>query len=198
MYQCSHCRGVMAYPADVCPHCGVLLKGVRCQGCGYTAAKSVFIANNHRCPKCGGAVRVHGPATPRVHTPIDADFSMFFRRLGAYLIDSLIITILVLPVGLTFKQLTKSGAYFPATLGLLLIYCIIMESSPLRATVGKLAMHLKVTDEKGQRVSVWRATARNAGKVLSTFILFGGFLMVPFTEKKQALHDKLANCLVSH
>ena len=60
MYQCSKCGGTMSYPHDVCPCCGVLLSGVKCQGCGYTGAKSVFINNGHKCPKCDSIVHVPG------------------------------------------------------------------------------------------------------------------------------------------
>jgi hypothetical protein len=48
----------MSVPLDRCPHCGVLLSGVKCQNCGYTGGKSEFILNNHRCPKCQSAVAI--------------------------------------------------------------------------------------------------------------------------------------------
>lgn len=60
MYRCSKCGAQMTYPHDRCPACGVLLSGVKCESCGYIAAKSVFIKNNHRCPKCGSIVRSSG------------------------------------------------------------------------------------------------------------------------------------------
>ena len=60
MYRCSNCGETMSYPHDRCPGCGVLLSGVRCEGCGYTDAKSAFVSNNHRCPKCGSVVYTGG------------------------------------------------------------------------------------------------------------------------------------------
>jgi uncharacterized RDD family membrane protein YckC len=41
-----------------------------------------------------------------------------------------------------------------------------------------------------------RASGRFFGKSISAFILFIGFIMAAFSEKKQALHDILAGCLV--
>ncbi|MGH9316538.1 MAG: RDD family protein, partial [Thermoanaerobaculia bacterium] len=41
-----------------------------------------------------------------------------------------------------------------------------------------------------------RATGRHFSKILSTLILFIGFLMVAFSEKKQGLHDRIAETLV--
>jgi uncharacterized RDD family membrane protein YckC len=71
-----------------------------------------------------------------------------------------------------------------------------MESSPLQATIGKLAVGLRVTDLQGQRISFGRATGRFFAKWLSGAILLIGYLMAGFTEKKQALHDRIAGCLV--
>jgi uncharacterized RDD family membrane protein YckC len=71
-----------------------------------------------------------------------------------------------------------------------------MESSARQATLGKMAVGIKVTDEAGARISFGRAVGRYFGKFVSTIILLIGFLMVAFTEKKQGLHDKLAGTLV--
>ena len=56
MYRCTNCGHTMSYPQSSCPGCGVILSGVRCDGCGHTDTKETFINNNHRCPKCGSAV----------------------------------------------------------------------------------------------------------------------------------------------
>ena len=64
------------------------------------------------------------------------------------------------------------------------------------ATPGKMACGIKVTDLDGRRISFGRATGRFFGKILSTLILLIGFLMQPFTARKQALHDILAGTLV--
>lgn len=71
-----------------------------------------------------------------------------------------------------------------------------LESSPLKATIGKLAVGIYVTDLKGERISFGKATGRYFGKIISRIILGVGFIMAGFTEKKQALHDMMANCLV--
>jgi uncharacterized RDD family membrane protein YckC len=55
---------------------------------------------------------------------------------------------------------------------------------------------LKVTDLNGQRISFERATGRHFAKWLSSLILFIGYIMAGFSERKQALHDLLAGTLV--
>jgi len=75
------------------------------------------------------------------------------------------------------------------------LYYALMESYK-GATVGKMAMGLKVTDMEGNRINFLRATGRYFGKIVSGMILLIGYMMAGFTEKKQALHDIMANCLV--
>jgi hypothetical protein len=58
MYKCTKCGGTMITPLDRCPHCGVLLSGVRCDNCKYIGSKTEYILNNHRCPKCGKNVYI--------------------------------------------------------------------------------------------------------------------------------------------
>jgi len=76
------------------------------------------------------------------------------------------------------------------------LYFALMESSKLQGTLGKMALNIKVTDMDGERISFARATGRYFGKILSSFIFLIGYIMAGFTEKKQALHDMLAGCLV--
>ena len=77
-------------------------------------------------------------------------------------------------------------------------YFAAMESSPKQATLGKLALSMKVTSLQGERISFGKATGRYFGKILSALILLIGFLMIAFTEKKQGLHDMLAGTLVAN
>ena len=76
------------------------------------------------------------------------------------------------------------------------MYFALMESSPLQATLGKLALRLRVTDLAGDRIGFERATWRFFGKFISALPLLGGFIMAAFTVRKQALHDRMARCLV--
>lgn len=76
------------------------------------------------------------------------------------------------------------------------LYHAIMESSAKQATLGKLLLKIRVTDLDGQRISLGKATARHFSKTISTLALLIGFLMAGWTKKKQALHDKIAKCLV--
>jgi uncharacterized RDD family membrane protein YckC len=90
-----------------------------------------------------------------------------------------------------------------SVLGLILVvmvvswlYFALMESSKTQATLGKMALGLKVTDLEGNPITFARATGRYFGKILSGIILYIGYILAGLTEKKQALHDIIAACLV--
>lgn len=76
------------------------------------------------------------------------------------------------------------------------LYFALMESSAWQATLGKKALGLEVTDLQGNRIGFGRATGRYFAKFISALILWIGFIMAGFTEKKQALHDMIAGTLV--
>ena len=59
-----------------------------------------------------------------------------------------------------------------------------------------MLMGIKVTDMQGKRITFARASGRFFAKILSKSILYIGFIMAAFTEKKQGLHDVLAKTLV--
>ncbi len=76
------------------------------------------------------------------------------------------------------------------------LYFALMESSKQQATLGKMALGLKVTDMEGNKISFARATGRYFGKIISGMIFMIGYILAGLTEKKQALHDMIAGCLV--
>ena len=76
------------------------------------------------------------------------------------------------------------------------LYFALLESSERGATVGKMAMGLRVVTEQGQRLCFLNATGRYFAKIISAIILCIGFIMVAFTDRKRGLHDMIAGTLV--
>jgi uncharacterized RDD family membrane protein YckC len=135
------------------------------------------------------------------------EYAGFWLRFAAYIIDAIIVWIVLTIFFITFGAGTmflqdpeNLGAAFWGPFGLLYIaiflYFPLMESSKWQATLGKRAVGIIVTDLNGSRLSFSRALGRTLGKILSGIIIYIGFIMVGFTEKKQGLHDILANALV--
>lgn len=105
--------------------------------------------------------------------------------------------------------------------GIWWLYYALQESSAAQATLGKRAIGLRVTGLEGRQISFGRATGRFFAKMLFPFFVgmvlaillmsiiepglaviasilcpLLGFLMQPFTARKQALHDIMAGTLV--
>lgn len=146
------------------------------------------------CQACGAAIPVGatptGQAPPPVATPA-VQYGGFWIRFVAYLIDWIfvgIITTLIAGVSL--------GPGIVAFLVVPWLYEALMLSSEPRATLGKMALGIVVTDVHGQRLTFGRATGRHFAKYLSAFILGVGFIMAAFSARKQALHDMIADTLV--
>ena len=139
------------------------------------------------------------------------DYAGFWLRFVAWIIDSVIIfipvTALSFATGMAHSVAFR-GAMTPARafgmagsqnlLGIAIwwLYFALMESSAYQASVGKMALGLIVTDEVGNRISFGRATGRTFAKYISGLIIYIGYMMAGWTEKKQGLHDMLARTLV--
>lgn len=150
------------------------------------------------------------------------NYAGFWLRFVAYLIDSIVVGIVSTLISLPFvgaivfsafkiaeaDQMNESvaggvmgivGAYFMLIIVLMVLgwlYYALMETSKNQGTLGKMALGLKVTTMDGQRISFGRATGRYFGKIISGLILYIGYILAGLTEKKQALHDIMAGCLV--
>ena len=131
-------------------------------------------------------------------------YAGFWMRLAAAVLDAAILGIVGLAIALAVLAWAARGAgvdtrALTAAIALVVgwLYFSLMESSPGGATFGKRAFRLQVlTAERMQRVSFLRATGRWAGRGVSSIVLAIGYLMQPFTARKQALHDLLAGTVV--
>jgi uncharacterized RDD family membrane protein YckC len=193
-----------------CSKCGTqLAEGAAfCASCGAAQASLPVAA----------AAAAAVPAVPALPSP----YAGFWLRLVGYIIDE---AVLVLGVGIltliavaligvetlrtTFEGLDKSEDHFPPELALMIgtfflaaclmawLYYAWMESSSTQGTLGKMALGLIVTDLEGRRVSFARATGRFLARFITSMIPLGiGYILAGITEKRQALHDIIAGCLV--
>lgn len=71
-----------------------------------------------------------------------------------------------------------------------------MESGKNQATIGKMALSIKVTQLDGGRICFGKATGRYFGKIISAIVLFIGYFAMLWDEKSQTFHDMMAKTLV--
>ena len=125
----------------------------------------------------------------------------FWLRVVAYIIDAILLSVAAGVIGAVtgggygdLEHINYSGSGISLVAGWL--YFALMESSERGATVGKMAVGLRVVTDQGQRLSFLHATGRYLAKFVSAIILGIGFLMIAFTDRKRGLHDMIAGTLV--
>ncbi len=77
-----------------------------------------------------------------------------------------------------------------------LAYFAGFESSEKQATLGKQAVGIKVGNANGEQITFANALGRYFGKIISGLLLGIGFMMVGWDDRKQGIHDKLADTYV--
>jgi len=145
----------------------------------------------------------------------------FLKRLAAATIDNILFTVLMFVLIMVVFGLGTAASTFDfergvmgSGLGLMFVlvvyvlpiiatfaYFTWMHASPYQATLGKMAVGIKVVDRNGRRISVGRSLGRYAGFFFFTlFSCYLAALVSAFTsglsERKQALHDMASDTLV--
>ncbi|MDQ3205712.1 MAG: RDD family protein [Pseudomonadota bacterium] len=145
-------------------------------------------------------------------------YAGFWKRGAAYVIDAFAVGVVV-----WILQLTVMGVFFGISAGaagdpgamlagagltgvvvgmilvplaLQAVYYAGFHASSKQATLGKMAIGIKVADEDGERISFARGLGRFFAAILSALILCIGYLMAAFTDRSRALHDMIASTLV--
>lgn len=168
-----------------------------------------------------GAYRPYAIAEPSPYAPPQAQvasssrvvtdghivYAGFWKRVAASIIDNFLLGIVGGVIGGMLGFAIGMGAgledspvldvminLFSIALGAL--YFGWMHSSEQQASLGKMAVGIKVVRTSGERISFARGIGRHFATILSAIILGIGYLMAAFTDRKQALHDMICDTLV--
>ena len=219
---CSKCGNLVADGVAFCPACGQpALSTTTSANAGIAVGATPVAA----LPAANYPPVAPYVAAPVVYGQPSVQFAGFWLRVVAYLIDGVIMGLGFMALFIPFAVMTGLTAALgsmhpgedPRDVGALLggtfflglitvvalailggwLYHAKMESSSWQATLGKKALNLRVTDMAGARVTFGRATGRHFAKLITGLIPLGvGFALAGLTERRQALHDMLAGCLV--
>ena len=202
-----------------CSRCGAAIAGdaAFCQVCGAPVTRALAAAT---APP--GFVSPHA-GVGAIAYATNVVYAGFWLRFVAYLIDRIILGVFTAALLVPFFFLLGGAALIDALLrqrgepfepgqigGLLTVLILIsvvaglvqwlyyayLESGERQATWGKQALGLYVTDLSGNRVTFGRAGGRFFAKFVTGLTMGIGYIMAGFTERRQALHDMIASCLV--
>ena len=132
------------------------------------------------------------------------EYAGFWIRVGASLIDSILIFIIVLPIlaALYGKAYWLSESFVQGFGDLLFSYllpaiAVIIFWVYKSATPGKMVMNLTIVDAKtGGKPSISQFVIRYLGYYVAILPLFLGIIWVGIDRRKQGWHDKLAGTVV--
>jgi len=134
----------------------------------------------------------------------NTNYAGFWIRLGASLIDILLMLIVVaIPLSFIYGEQYWLGeqlvyGVWDVLLNYVLpIFATIWFWLRFLATPGKMLTKLKVVDAKtGGKMSLGQAIGRYFAYLVAMLPLFLGFIWIGFDKKKQGWHDKLAGTVV--
>ncbi len=211
---CMKCGSLLEQDAAFCGACG--------QAVGAVAVAAPAPPPT-AAPAAAPPVQAAPVPAIAVAAPLAFPYAGFWLRVAAYLIDGAVMSIpfgavvlafVLLLGGVSYLQGVAAGlngpnpdfppalilaffAVFAALFAATWLYYAFMESSSHQGTLGKMALGLTVTDAAGRRITFGRASGRFFAKMITGMVpLAIGYIMAGFTEKKQALHDMIASCLV--
>jgi|ERR1700728_2340891 len=207
-----------------CSKCGTAIpqNATFCTACGQPVSQPPTLEANapaYATSATPPLARPYGYVPPAAVPPVA--YAGFWLRVVAYLIDGilagiafailLLIAFAMVGVG-HFKALAQGSSpdefFTPEVMAIIFmlagtsivmmwLYYAWMESSSYQGTLGKMALGLVVTDLDEHRITFARASGRYFAKIITGLIPLGiGYAMAGFTERKQALHDIIASCLV--
>ena len=210
---CSKCGVNLAAGAAFCASCGTPT-GTPAPAALRPSAPSSYVGGSSHAAYADPA----GLVASRGFT-----YAGFWLRFVATLIDSVIMScalgVLLIPLFLLtgmeaqiIEMVQHHGQPDPALIiglvAMILVFALVgvlvqwlyhayLESGERQGTWGKQALGLYVTDLMGQPITFGRASGRFFAKIVTGMVPLGiGYIMAGFTERRQALHDMIASCLV--
>jgi uncharacterized RDD family membrane protein YckC/Tfp pilus assembly protein PilE len=138
----------------------------------------------------------------------DVVYAGFLRRFAAWFLDGLVLVaplmVVMFILGLGVAASGGGGEGVNGLVGLAYlawfairgVYFAAMHSSSWQASLGKRALGIKVTDDRGERLGFAQALGRWFAAALSYLTFYIGFLIAGLTDRKRALHDMVAGTLV--
>lgn len=173
----------------------------RCVECGLTfpTGDMVPYGARHVCSGCKDLF--FQKLREGASTALSARFAGFWIRFVAKLIDSLILGAVGFVLGAIGGAAGDDAAL--ALMVLLLpiaiqIFYYVYFHGKYGATLGKMACKIRVVRSDGSPLGYGGAFARGAAAILSSIILYVGYIIAAFDEEKRALHDRLADTRVIH
>ena len=153
----------------------------------------------------------YAPPTAAVGEPVvamhqdDIVYAGLWKRFAAAVIDALVMLPVLIPLAILFGWTEEDTGLFSAdTLVIMVVFTLylgLMQARPAGASLGKMAVRIKVVRGDGTPMSLPRALGRSAvlqvaGQILRGVLTIVMGVMIPFTPRKQSIHDRMFDTVV--
>lgn len=151
--------------------------------------------------------QAYGKIDESVAASVVMEYAGFWIRVGAKLIDGLILGIcqwlLTVAIQVVFSLLGTGQMLMIVVLSVLIalwLFVPVLYSTffvgCFAATPGKMACSIKIVTGDGERVGYARAAGRFFAEILSSLFFCLGYFILVFDKEKRALHDYICNTRV--
>jgi len=135
-------------------------------------------------------------ATRTVATAVAGAKAGFWIRVGAYLIDGIIVVVVSSILNSILRLDPIAGANGLGTLIGLVYFVALWSSTGGGQTIGMRILNLKVIRTDGSELTLIQAVIRYVGFIISAIPFCIGLIWVAFDADKQGWHDKIAGTYV--
>ena len=129
------------------------------------------------------------------------DYASRWLRFFAWIIDGVVIAVVIFILWLAGLVGADSVEDFGASDGLVnalvtLVYYVAMTAA-FGATLGKMALGMRVADADGNRPGFGAVVMREVvGKIVSALVILIGFFWILVDDRRQGWHDKIGGTFV--
>ena len=131
----------------------------------------------------------------------------FWIRFGAFFIDNILLQVISSSINLSLgvplfgTEPNEAPDFAMIAVGTLLGFAIAVTYETwmvgkFGATLGKMALGLRVVQSDGSPLTYMRAFGRYWAKILSGIACYIGYIMVAFDDQKRGLHDRICETRV--
>ena len=120
------------------------------------------------------------------------------HRFAAFIVDAIVISVVIgILSAIGVIDLGNPSATDQVLEAVISFGYYILLTAAFGATLGKMALGMKVVDESGQKTDFFKVLIRETiGKIVSAIVLFIGFIWILFDDKRQGWHDKIGGTFV--
>lgn len=177
----------------------------RCAECGHEFPQEEMV-NLAGSWVCGGCKAQHVQKLKEgVQIGSGFEFAGFWIRVGAKIIDGILLRLIGMGLGFVVGLVMKSSDPRSASVAVMCSALLgiavqvayeVFFLGKFGATLGKMAVKVKVVRSNGEPITYLRALGRYFAQILSGLLLGIGYLMVAWDPEKRALHDRICDTRV--